>query len=249
MVTPLTCHPPDCHHRPLLFIIPCTYCVYYEFLFPHLFHLSVHALVAAWQVSHGAVLYEGKKTNNQTMPLFLLCQLKGSWLSLNAAACWPVRLTTLQAAHPIWGTGKRHRCFVSNTSFLDPFCTNTHSTWAPTPHTPCVCPPPFRHCNRSLSMLSQPIRQGSTRVKYRDCNTHLAHCNYSCLGRVHTFLLLCLFYWTESVATYRRLPPIALPVASEHVQSWCIRWDGTCCVQCIYGSTNYIFMCSSLQHC
>lgn len=147
-----------------------------------------------------------RKENKQTMPLFLLCHLKGSWLSLKAAACWPVRLTTLQVAHPKWGTGKRHRCFVSNTSFLDPFCTHTHSTLSPpSPHTPCVCPPPFRHCNHSLSMLSQPIRQGSTRVKYRDCNTHLAHCNYSCLGRVCTFLLLCLFYWTESVATVSSL--------------------------------------------
>lgn len=41
------------------------------------FHLSVHVLVAAWQVSHGAVLYEG----NKTMPLFLLSRSKGSWLS------------------------------------------------------------------------------------------------------------------------------------------------------------------------
>lgn len=81
-----------------------------------------------------------RKENKQTMPLFLLCHLKGSWLSLKAAACWPVRLTTLQVAHAKWGTGKRHRCFVSNTSFLDPFCTHTHILhWAPPPLTPPVC--------------------------------------------------------------------------------------------------------------
>lgn len=44
-VASLTCHPPDDfrHHRPLLFIIPCTYCVYYEFLSPILSPKCPHA--------------------------------------------------------------------------------------------------------------------------------------------------------------------------------------------------------------
>lgn len=105
-----------------------------------------------------------------------------------------------------------HQCFVSNTPFLRLVLKHSHTLLSPLPSA-------HHHHHhhhylqtlQSLSLVSPQLllRQGSTRVKHRDCSTRLAHCNYSCCYHLH-FIALRLARWTESVATQLCYPPSAL---------------------------------------
>lgn len=158
--------------------MPCTYCVYYEFMSPILSPKCPRACRHLASVTWCCALRRKQKPCH-----CFFCIGQKAAGPLKVAACWPRRHSNCKQHTQYKMLGNRHKCFISNTSFLDPFCTNTHSTLRN--HPPFT--PPF--CAHHLSgiaiticqLLPQPFRQGSTLAKYGDCNTHLAHCNYSCL--------------------------------------------------------------------
>lgn len=112
---------------------------------------------------------------------FFCVRSKGSWLS-QGGSLLASEANNLASSTPNMRYWESTQTLHQQYHFFRPIL-HKHTFYIKDPlsHPPFLCPPPFRHSNHHLSMLPQLFRQGSTRVKYRDCNTHLAHCNYSCL--------------------------------------------------------------------
>lgn len=118
----------------------------------------------------------------KTMPLFLLHWSKGSWPSQGDSLLASEALK-LQAAHPVQDAGKSTQMLHQQYQFFRPILhKHTFYIKEPPPFTPPFCAHHFSGIAIAIcQLLPQPFRQGSTLAKYGDCNTHLAHCNYSCL--------------------------------------------------------------------
>uniref|UniRef100_A0A6G5AHS9 Uncharacterized protein n=1 Tax=Rhipicephalus microplus TaxID=6941 RepID=A0A6G5AHS9_RHIMP len=109
--------------------MPCTYCVYYEFMSPILSPKCPRACRHLASVTWCCALRRKQKPCH-----CFFCIGQKAAGPLKVTACWPRRHSNCKQHTQYKMLGNRHKCFISNTSFLDPFCTNTHSTLRNHPH-------------------------------------------------------------------------------------------------------------------